>query len=57
MSLQAFEVKHFGGPEFKELVRKTFNLQLTPKEVGAVFAFIREKTPDYKQIPDDRVSL
>lgn len=57
MSLQAFEVKHMGGPEFKETVRKTFHLPLTPKEVGAVFAVIREKVPDHDAVPNDRVSL
>jgi hypothetical protein len=56
MALDGFEVKHMGGPEFKELVRKTFNLTLTPTEVGAVFSFIRDRTPEYKQIPSDRVS-
>lgn len=55
MSLQAFEVKHMGGPEFKETVRKTFHLPLTPKEVGAVFAFIRERVPQHDSVPIDRV--
>jgi hypothetical protein len=55
MSLNAFEVKHMDGPEFKETVRRTFHLNLSPKEVGAVFAFINDRTPEYDSVPSDRI--
>jgi len=36
--LEGFECKYIKGGEFKELVRRTFNLKLTAKEVGALFS-------------------
>jgi Ca2+-binding EF-hand superfamily protein len=35
--LEGFDCKFIRGGEFRELVRRTFHLKLTPKEVGAIF--------------------
>ena len=37
--LEGFECKFIRGGEFRELVRRTFNLKLTQKEVGAIFGY------------------
>jgi hypothetical protein len=52
-----------GGPQFKELVRRTFQLALTAREVGALFKFFSDRTPygrvkpAFDQVSNDRVSL
>jgi hypothetical protein len=36
MSLDGFECKSMPATAFKELVRRTFGLKLSPKEAGAI---------------------
>lgn len=43
MSLQSFEKKFMSGPEFKEIVRRTFLLNLQPREVGALFKYFGDR--------------
>ena len=44
LGLDGFEQKTMSGGEFKELVRRTFNLKLNGKEVGAVFSFFENNS-------------
>jgi hypothetical protein len=39
LGLEGFERKTMSAGEFKELVRRTFNLKLSASEVGALFEF------------------
>lgn len=53
MSLDGFECKSMPASAFKELVRRTFNLKLKPKEVGALvrhFAFQGAETKNRDEI-------
>lgn len=46
------------GPEFKEIVRRTFHLQLTPKEIGGIFGYFKERpghTSSHKQQRFDQI--
>ena len=54
--LEGFECKFIKGGEFRELVRRTFHLKLTPKEVGAIFGHFAtlkqmSKTSEADNIP------
>eukprot|EP01039_Chlorochromonas_danica_P011214 gene11214-12506_t len=57
LGLQAFEKKSMLGPEFKEIVRRTFQLQLTAKEVGALFKYfeVRARTRGTPTLPFDQI--
>lgn len=54
-ALHGFERNAMVPAEFKELVRRTFNLRLTSAEVGAIFKIFDESEADYP-LPTDQVS-
>jgi hypothetical protein len=57
MSLQSFEKKYMLGPEFKEVVRRTFLLNLYPKEVGALFKYFNDRSKIHGiEVPFDQVN-
>ena len=53
-ALHGFEVNAMQPAEFKELVRRTFNLKLTSPEVGAIFKIFDESDAEYP-LPTDKV--
>lgn len=54
-ALHGFERNAMQPAEFKELVRRTFNLRLTSPEVGAIFKIFDESEAEYP-LPSDQVS-
>jgi hypothetical protein len=55
MKLTYFEVKHMDAGQFREAARQTFNLKLTPKEVGALLKHFSKDGDD--TVSDSRVHL
>lgn len=56
VGLTAFEQKSMTGPEFKEIVRRTFHLVLSPKETGALLGFFhRRSASGRKPLPFDHI--
>lgn len=56
LGLEGFERKSMTVGEFKELVRRTFNLKLSPAEVGAVFEYFNaqdQEVSTWYSMPSD----
>jgi hypothetical protein len=49
MSMKAFEVKEMMPHVFKEQLKRIFNLQVTPPEMGALMAVFDGKLPNFAQ--------
>ena len=57
MGLNSFEQKSMTGAEFKEVVRRTFHLVLSPKETGALLGFFHRRlaAATGKKMPHDQI--
>jgi hypothetical protein len=52
LGLEGFERKTMSAGEFKELVRRTFNLKLSASEVGALFEFFNAQNQQVRHFQE-----